>query len=164
MTQQAEANDTVVRTSVTVAAPVDKAFAVFTDGFDGWWPRTHHLGDGELATAVLEPRTGGRWYERLVDGNECEWGRVLVYEPPHRLVLSWAITPTWAVEPDAERASTVEVRFSPEDEGHTRVELEHRDLDRHGDDWQAMRNSVSSDGGWTGILRRYAGEVEGRAA
>jgi uncharacterized protein YndB with AHSA1/START domain len=160
----AEANDTVVRTSVTVAAPVEKAFAVFTDGFDGWWPRSHHLGEGELAEAVLETKTGGRWYERLADGSECEWGTVLVCEPPHRLVLSWAISPSWAVETDTDRASTVEVRFVAEGDGRTRVELEHRDLDRHGADWQKMRDSIASDGGWTGILRGYAAEAEGKAA
>jgi uncharacterized protein YndB with AHSA1/START domain len=143
-----------VRKSVEVAAPVEKAFRVFTEGFDMWWSRDHHIGEAELKEAVLEGRPGGRWYERGVDGSECEWGKVLVWEPPHRLVLAWQIGAQWHF--DADLVTEVEVRFDPVGPDRTRVELEHRDLDRYGDTQEQMRASLDSEGGWQGLLEAFA--------
>src|ERR1043165_8390958 len=100
-----------LRGKTTVNVPVEKAFRVFTESFDSWWPAQFHIGAGEMGQAVLEPRPGGRWFERGVDGTECEWGRVLVWEPPTRLVVTWQINGHWRYDPDPEHASEVEVRF-----------------------------------------------------
>jgi len=146
-----------VRRSVTVKAPLDKAFRVFTEGFATWWPKTHHIGSADLADAVLETREGGRWYEKGVDGSECDWGIVLAYEPPHRLVLTWQINGEWKYEPDAAQCSEVEVLFTDLGGGQTRVDLEHRELARHGESIQGLLEGIRNDtGGWTGILNRYA--------
>jgi uncharacterized protein YndB with AHSA1/START domain len=109
-----------------------------------------------IAERVFEPRVGGRVYDRGADGSECHWARVLAYEPPTRVVISWDISPQWQVETDPARTSEVEVRFFSEGSGRTRVELEHRHLDRHGDGWQQLHDSVNGEGGWPGCLRKYA--------
>jgi uncharacterized protein YndB with AHSA1/START domain len=139
---------TTVRQSIVVDAPVDRAFTVYTDEIGTWWPPEQHVIPAELAEMVFEPRVGGHIYDRGVDGSECRWATVLTYEPPHRLVFSWNITPAWGIETDLARASEVEVRFSPEGANRTRVELEHRHLERHGDGWENMRDAVGSPGGW----------------
>jgi uncharacterized protein YndB with AHSA1/START domain len=144
-----------VTKSVTVDAGRAHAFAVFTERFFTWWPSGHHIGEAELADAVIEPRTGGRWYERGVDGVECDWGRVLAYDPPARLLLSWHLQADWTYHPDPARASEVEVRFVEEAPGRTRVELEHRHIERHADPGRIVRG-VDSPGGWAGILATYA--------
>jgi Activator of Hsp90 ATPase homolog 1-like protein len=154
MTQQA--TGMLVNRSITVAAPVERAFGVFTDQFDAWWPRTHHIGDAEMDVAVLEPWRGGRWYEKGVDGSECDWGRVLIWEPPHRLMVSWQIDVNWKHEPDPTTASEIEVRFTPEGPSQTRVELEHRAFERHGDDGKTIHDAVGGEGGWGALLERYA--------
>ena len=143
-----------VRHAITVSAPQQRAFAVFTRDFNRWWPRSHKIGPAALAEAVIEGREGGRWYERDVDGSECEWGRVLVWEPPSRLVLAWQISGEWAY--DAELHTEVEVSFVPEGPDRTRVELEHRGLDAYGEQMDDMRRSFDSPGGWAGILEDYA--------
>jgi uncharacterized protein YndB with AHSA1/START domain len=148
-----------VSKTITVAAPIEHAFAVFTEGFDRWWPRSHHIGEAELARAVLEPREGGRWYEQGVDGSECDWGRVLAWDPPHRVVLAWQLTVDYAYDPDF--ATEVEVRFAAEGENRTRVSLEHRDLERYGDKVDEVRATFESEGGWTGILESYAAAAGG---
>ena len=153
--------DTTFRTFVTVQAPIERAFTVFTDGFDSWWPRSHHIGTAEMAAAVLEPRVDGRWHERGADGSECEWGRVLVWDPPHHVAMSWHLTGAWGYDPDPEKASRVDVRFVAEGDETTRVELEHSGLDRHGSDWTAVRDGISSDGGWTALLADYAQVASG---
>src|SRR5439155_9526640 len=122
------------------------AFRTFTASFDSWWPREHHIGQADLAEAVLEPGTGGRWYEKGVDGSECEWGRVLAWEPPHRVVLAWHIGGDWQYHPD--QFSEVEVRFTAEGPDATRVELEHRLLERHGESGADLQKSVGAEGGW----------------
>jgi uncharacterized protein YndB with AHSA1/START domain len=155
-----QATDAPVRQTVTVKAPVERAFAVFTEGFDTWWPREHHLGEADLKAAVLEPRPGGRWYEQTVDGKECEWGRVLAWEPPNRLMLSWQISPEFAAEPDPAKASEIEIRFTAEGPDQTRVDLEHRAFERHGPGGDAMREAVGGAGGWGGGLQRYAAAVQ----
>jgi uncharacterized protein YndB with AHSA1/START domain len=137
MTEQAAATGsfTPVRCAVTVPLSPERAFALFTEGFFSWWPHGHQLGKADLADVVLEPRTGGRYYERGVDGSECDWGQVLACEPPHRIVVSWRINAnddTWFADPDPARASEFEVTFVAQPDGQTRVELEHRHFERHG--------------------------------
>ncbi len=146
--------DTSVRTQITVQAPIERAFGLFTQGIGAWWPPEHHILDAELAEMVFEPYVGGNIYDLGVDGSECRWARVLAYEPPNRVVFSWDINATWQIETDPENASEVEVRFTPEGPDATNVELEHRNLDRHGEGWRAMRDAVGSPGGWN--LKRFA--------
>ncbi len=152
---------TAVRHSITVAAPRERAFRVFTQGMNEWWPRSHKIGEADLAEAVLEEREGGRWYERGADGSECDWGRVLVWEPPARVVLAWQISGDWAY--DADLHTEVEVSFVSEGPDQTRVELEHRGLDAYGERASEMRDSLDSPGGWSGILERFAGGLAGAA-
>ena len=142
-----------VRKSVTVNVPIGKAFTVFTEGFDSWWPRTHKIGGTDLKRAVLERKQGGRWYEVDADGSECNWGRVLAWEPPARLVLAWQIDASWHYDPGL--LTEVEVRFTAEGPEQTRVDLEHRDLDQFGDAREQIRAAFDSDGGWPGLLAAY---------
>jgi uncharacterized protein YndB with AHSA1/START domain len=148
---------TAVHHSITVAAPQERAFTTFTQGFNQWWPRTHKIGPAELAEAVIEGREGGRWYERDVDGTECDWGKVLVWDPPARLVLDWQLTGEFAY--DADLHTEVEVSFVAEGPGSTRVTLEHRGLDAYGDQLDEVRRSIDSPGGWRGILELFADSI-----
>jgi uncharacterized protein YndB with AHSA1/START domain len=150
-----------VRASITVKASIDRAFRVYTEGFNIWWPREHKLGKATLDKAVIEPHAGGRWYERTVDGAECTWGYVLAWEPPGRLVLSWHINQDWVVNPDPAHASEIEVRFIAEGPKLTRVELEHRHLDRHAgpEAGRKIIASINAMEGWPGIFLRYAEAV-----
>jgi uncharacterized protein YndB with AHSA1/START domain/uncharacterized damage-inducible protein DinB len=145
-----------VKKSITVKASVEHAFQVFTDGFDTWWPRSHHIGKQPMVKAVIETRAGGRCYGREADGTECDWGKVLAWEPPNRFVLAWQIDPGWQYEPDLHKASEVEVRFSPEAGGLTRVDLEHRHFERHGEGAGSVRSGVDSPTGWGILLDVYA--------
>jgi uncharacterized protein YndB with AHSA1/START domain len=154
-----QAAETSVRTDMVVDAPIDRAFSVFTEGIGSWFPPEYNLLPVEIAERVFEPRVGGRVYDRGVDGSECHWGRVLAYEPPGRVVFSWDIDPQWQIETNPERTSEVEVRFTAEGPDRTRLELEHRNLDRHGDGWEGIRDSVSSEGGWPGCLQRFRERV-----
>lgn len=147
---------TTVRHSVVVEAPIETAFTVFTRDFGRFKPPEHNLLGVEIAETVFEPRVGGYLYDRGVDGSECRWARILAYEPPHRVVFSWDISPHWQIESDPEKTSEVEVRFIGETPGRTRVELEHRNLDRHGDGWPGLRDDVDSGGGWPLYLNRFA--------
>ena len=147
-----------VRRSVRVAAPQERAFKVFTAGVGRWWPRSHHIGASDLDTVVIEPKAGGRWYERGVDGAECEHGKVLVWEPPARLVLAWQISTDWKYDPDL--ITEVEVRFIPDGADATRVELEHRNLERFGARAETMRQSIDSPDGWTGVLQLFRQAAE----
>lgn len=153
-----------VRHSVTVKASPERAFRVFTRDIGRWWPRDHHIGASPMERAVIEPRKDGRFYEVGTDGSECEWGRVLVWEPPQRLVLAWQIQLDWKFHPDLARASEVEVRFVAEADGRTRVELEHRCFERHGEGAEALPKAVGAEGGWPLIMRGYAEEAEAAAA
>jgi uncharacterized protein YndB with AHSA1/START domain len=149
-----QTSDTSVRTSITVKAPIERAFSLFTDGIGTWWSPDHHILQGELAEMVFEPYAGGHIIDRAVDGSECRWARVLVYQPPRRVVFSWDIGLDWQIESDPLKTSEVEVRFTPEGSGRTLVELEHRNIDRHGDGWEQMRDAVGSPNGWN--LQRLA--------
>jgi len=155
-----QAQDTAVRTQVVVDAPLERAFSVFTEGFGRFKPPEHNLLAVEIAETVFEPRVGGYLYDRGVDGSECRWARVLAYEPPDRVVLSWDISPQWQLETDLDKTSEVEVRFFPEAPERTRVELEHRNLERHGEGWETERDGVASDGGWPLYLQRFADVVK----
>ena len=159
MSTHTQATTTSVRVSIVVDAPIERAFRVFTADFDQVKPRQHNMLKVEIAETVIEPRAGGRVYDRGVDGSEYQWGRVLAFEPPNRLVFSWDISPYWQLETDLERTSEVEVRFIAESAERTRVELEHRNLDRHGDGWEGARDAVRGEGGWPLYLQRYGGLI-----
>jgi uncharacterized protein YndB with AHSA1/START domain len=147
-----------VRKSVLVKADQTRAFDVFTAGFSRWWPKAHHIGAAEMREGIIEARQGGRWYEIGVDGSECDWGEVLRWEPPHRVVLSWHLNGEFKFDPDVE--TEVEITFTPEGANATRVHLEHRYLERFGrESGEALRRGVDSPGGWSGLLELYASEV-----
>ncbi|HEX3824804.1 MAG TPA: SRPBCC family protein [Mycobacteriales bacterium] len=146
----------VVRRQIVVAASIDDAFAAFIQRFGDFKPPEHNLLGVPIAETVFEPRAGGHIYDRGSDGSECRWARVLAYEPPNRVVFSWDIGPTWQLETDAEHASEVEVRFTAEAPDRTTVELEHRNIDRHGPGWESLADGVGHDQGWPLYLDRYA--------
>ena len=152
----AQTTDTSVTTSIVVEAAIEKAFSVFTDDIGSWWTPDHHILQADLKEMVFEPRVGGLIIDRGIDGSECAWARVLAYEPPNRVVISWDISPQWQLETDHSRTSEVEVRFIAENPARTRVELEHRNLDRHGDGWERMRDAVGAPDGWGEGLQRFA--------
>ncbi len=147
---------TFVRHEVVVQAPIARAFSVFTDEMGSFKPPEHNMLGVDIAETVFEPHTGGRVYDRGIDGSECHWARVLAYEPPDRVVISWDITPGWQIETDLAKTSEVEVRFIAEGPERTRVELEHRHLDRHGDGWESIREGVDGGNGWPLYLHRFS--------
>jgi uncharacterized protein YndB with AHSA1/START domain len=142
-----------VRRSVTVRSPQARAFEVFTTRIGAWWPPTHHISTTPFRDIVLEPRAGGRWYEVGSDGSECDWGHVLAWEPPSRLMLAWQIDAQFHFDPGL--VTEVEVRFIAEGADATRIELEHRNLERFGDRAEAMRERVGGDNGWMRVLASY---------
>jgi uncharacterized protein YndB with AHSA1/START domain len=150
---------TAVSTMIVVDAPLERAFRVFTDDMGSWWPPEHHLIGAPLASMVFESKVGGDVYDVGEDGSRCRWARVLAYDPPSRVVFSWDVSVQWQVETDPGRTSEVEVRFVPEGDTRTRVELEHRHLDRHGEGWEGMRDAVGSSEGWAIGLGRFAQRV-----
>jgi uncharacterized protein YndB with AHSA1/START domain len=157
MTQQTQG--IAVQQQITVDAPPERAFEVFTGRIADWWPlENYSIGAQPAVAAEIEPREGGRWGERAADGSTCDWGRVLTWEPPHRIVLSWEISCDWSHDPRC--ASEVEIRFEPDGAGATRVELEHRGLETYGERAEEMRGIFGSDQGWGGLLRAFAGGVE----
>jgi len=155
------AASTSIRHEIVVQAPIARAFSVFTDELGSFKPPEHNMLGVEIAETVFEPRAGGRVYDRGTDGSECHWARVLAYEPPNRVVISWDISPRWQIETDLEKTSEVEGRFIAETPDRTRVELEHRNLDRHGDGWEAVREGVDSANGWPLYLQRFADVLAG---
>jgi uncharacterized protein YndB with AHSA1/START domain len=161
MTMPAEQSiDIPVRRTISVSASVERAFRVFTAEFDTWWPRSHHIGKSPMKKAIVEGKAGGRCYTEQEDGTESDWGRVLVWEPPHRIVLAWQVTPEWGYQPDVAQSSEVEIRFNPVAGGGTRVDLEHRHFERHGSGAPTMRTAVDSPNGWTGVMQLFAERVE----
>lgn len=155
--------ETSVKKSIVVDAPIERAFQVFTKDFGSFKPADHNLLAVPIAETVFEPRVGGYVFDRGVDGSECRWARVLAFEPPTRVLLSWNISPQWRIETDPEKVSEWEVRFTAETPQRTRVEIEHRHLERHGDGWEAERDGVAGDGGWPLYLQRYAELIAGRS-
>ena len=153
MTQAAAA---VVRRQIVVQAPIERAFAVFTDRFGDFKPPEHNLLRVPIAETVFEPKVGGHIYDRGADGSECRWARILAFEPPRRVVFSWDISPQWTIETEPDNTSEVEVTFIAETPDRTRVELEHRHIDRHGPGWAAVSDGVGHDQGWPLYLERYA--------
>ena len=151
---------TTVRHQILVNAPIGEAFKVFTERFGDFKPREHNLLRAAIAETVFEPRVGGNIYDRAVDGSECRWARILVFDPPDRVVFSWDISPRWQIETNPDLTSEVEVRFFAETPERTRVELEHRNLDRHGAGWESVRDGVDNEGGWPLYLQRYAALFE----
>ena len=152
-----------VRKCIRVKATPERAFRVFAQEMDTWWPKTHHIGKSPMKGIVVEGRPGGAIYTEQEDGNQCPWASVVTWEPPHRFVFAWQITPEWQYEPDLSKCSEVELLFTPTDDGMTLVELEHRNIQRHGGACEKVRQDVSSEGGWGMILTLFAakaGEAE----
>jgi hypothetical protein len=149
-----------VRKSVVVDATPAEAFDTFTAGIDRWWPRSHGIGAAPLVSSVIEPFVGGRWYTTHADGSECVVGHFSVWQPGERFVVSWEISADWKPDARAAFASEVEVRFTAETPGRTRVDLEHRNFERMGAvPGEKMRSGV--DGGWPGLLALYANATKG---
>lgn len=148
-----------VEVSMVVEAPIAEAFDVFTRDIGSWWPADHHILQAELAEMVFEPKVGGQIVDRGTDGTECRWAHVLVYDPPNRLVISWDITLSWQVETDLARSSEVEIRFTSFASDRTKVDLVHRQIERHGDGWEQMHVAVGSDDGWLIGLERFARRI-----
>ena len=149
-----------VRSEVVVEAPADRAFRVFTEKMETWWPATHHIAKVPFKNIIVERRANGRWAEIGTDGSECNWGRVLVWDPPKRLVFAWQLTASWQF--DENFVTEVEINFTPMEAGKTRVALEHRNLERFGENAEAFAKSISSDGGWPLILNSFAAAAAGR--
>jgi uncharacterized protein YndB with AHSA1/START domain len=146
----------VVHREMVVEVPIARAFATFVDRFGDFKPPEHNLLGAPIARTTFESHVGGHIYDVAEDGSECRWARILAFEPPDRVVFSWDISPRWQLESDPGHASEVEVRFVAETPDRTRVELEHRNLDRHGPGWEAVRDGIADDAGWSLYLARYA--------
>ncbi len=159
--------EAVVRKSVRVKAPIEHTFKVFVEQMESWWPQTHHIGKTPFVALFVEPRVGGRWYEQNAEGELCDWGRVLKWNPPHLVTLSWHVGPKehenpeakWGFDEDLSKASEVEVRFTDEGRGVTLVELTHSKLERHGGDTQKLRALFDGPGAWQGILDLFAQKI-----
>ncbi|HEY0759679.1 MAG TPA: SRPBCC family protein [Acidisarcina sp.] len=152
-----------VRKEVVINTAQSRAFDLFTGDIGRWWPASHHIGRNPYETAIIEPAAGGRWYEVATNGAQCNWGTVLAWEPPARVLLSWNIGLDWQFNPDMTRASEVEVRFTALGDSQTRVELVHRHFDRHGEGWQTMRDNTDTAGGWLRVLEDFKAHVESDA-
>jgi uncharacterized protein YndB with AHSA1/START domain len=150
-----------IRHTVVVNAGLERAFRVFTEQFGDFKPREHNLMSVPIAETVFEPRVGGHIYDRGEDGTVCKWATIVAYEPPNRVVFTWNIGPTWQLETDPTRCSEVDVRFTAESADRTRVELEHRHIERHGEGWEAVAAGVGGDAGWPLYLRRYVDLLRG---
>jgi uncharacterized protein YndB with AHSA1/START domain len=152
-----------VRKVVSVQAPPAVAWKVFTEKIGTWWPlAVYKIGKANAVDAIIEPRVGGRWYERGDDGSACEWGSVLSWEPPSRLILSWDIGADWQYDPNLK--TEIEVRFIAEGKDSTRVELEHRKLDRYGARREEMRRIFETEGDWGRLLAMFAARAAAEAS
>lgn len=143
-----------IRKEILVAASQERAFQVFTAGIDRWWPRHHHIGSSPMKRTAIEPRVGGRWYAECQDGTECDTGKVLLWDPPRRLLLAWQLTAQWKFDPDF--VTEVEVTFTAQGSRQTLVVLEHRNLERFGGDAPALQKAIDAPDGWAGILALFA--------
>jgi uncharacterized protein YndB with AHSA1/START domain len=158
----------VVRKAVRVQAPIERAFSVFVEQMETWWPASHHIGKTPFESIFVEPRVGGRWYERSAAGDLCEWGTVLAWDPPRRVAFSWHVgpghdQPEWKYDPDLAKASEVEICFTAEGPGATLVALEHSKLERHGEGYEQLRAIFDGPGAWVDILALYAKSVGERS-
>jgi uncharacterized protein YndB with AHSA1/START domain len=154
------ATDLAVRKSITVAVPQQRAFEVFTAGMTDWWLRdSHYIGETKPETVVMEPRAGGRWFERAADGAECDWGSVLEWDPPARVVVAWQLDPDWKYDPDPAHATQIEVQFVAEGPSSTRVKLVHRGFEVHGARAQEVHAAIDGPNGWSALLAAYGGVV-----
>jgi uncharacterized protein YndB with AHSA1/START domain len=161
--------EAVVRKTVRVNASIERAFSVFVEQMETWWPATHHIGKTPFEAIFVEPRVGGRWYERNAEGAQCDWGTVLKWDPPHRVTFSWHVgpghdSPDWVCDPDMAKASEVEIRFTAAGPSTTLVELEHSKLERHGEGYEQLREMFDGPGAWSGILALFAETVDAKAA
>ena len=152
---------TAVQMSIVVDAPIADAFEVFTADIASWFPREYNLLDTPIVTRTFEPHVGGHVYDTGEDGKECHWARVLAWEPPNRVVFSWDISPQWQIETEPEKTSEVEVRFTADGPDRTRLDLEHRNLDRHGEGWEQLSSEMSGESAWTGVLALYQQRIAG---
>ncbi|HEX6497086.1 MAG TPA: SRPBCC family protein [Acidobacteriaceae bacterium] len=164
MSNAAELDLRVLKT-IQVKAPIERAFSVFVEQMETWWPATHHVGKTPFVAIFVEPRVGGRWYERNAEGAFCEWGTVLAWDPPHRVRFSWHVgpghdQPDWVFDPDMAKASEVEIRFRSEGPSTTFVELEHSKIERHGEGAVQLRDMFDGPGAWISILELFAGAAE----
>jgi len=148
-----------VQVEITVNASAEKAFRVFTERCNDWWPPDYKLGESERINIVMEPRVGGRWYELGSNGIECDWGKVQVWEPPYHLVVSWQIGVGFVPNQDPEKASRVDVRFIEDRPNKTRIRLIHSRFEKHGKGWEQMRDSIAGDAGWPGLLKNFSNMV-----
>lgn len=147
---------TEVRVEMIVKASVEKTFKTFTERCHEWWPMNYKLSKAERKDILVEPYEGGRWYETGTDGSECLWGKVLTWDPPHHVAFSWQIKPDFTPESDPEKASRVEIRFRENGPASTTITLVHSEFERHGEGWEAMRDSVANEGGWQEILTQFS--------
>lgn len=166
----AELNLRVLKT-IRVNAPIQRAFEVFTQQMESWWPASHHIGTIPFVAIFIEPRVGGRWFEQNAEGSHCDWGTVLAWDPPHRVRLSWHVgpghnSPDWVADQtlDLNRASEVEVRFHAEGPSTTLIELEHSKIERHGQGAAQLRELFDSPGAWSFILASLAAKIDGASA
>lgn len=154
------AQNAAVKRTLHVEVPIEKAFQVFTERMGKWWPESHHVGGTPFKDILIDPKKGGRWYEINAEGVECIWGTVIAWEPPKKVVLSWHLQPDWTFNADIAKASEVALEFIADGPDQTRVEFEHRHLERHGEGWQQMREKVGAEGGWPVILKQYLAAVK----
>lgn len=159
MTKAAEA--AVVRKSVRVQAPIERAFSVFVEQMEAWWPARHHIGTNPFEAIFVEPRVGGRWYERDSAGNECDWGQVRAWDPPRLVTFSWHLGPDWKFNPDLAKSSDVAIRFTSEGDSATLVELEHSGIERHGEGYEQLRDMLDGPGAWVDTLAAFARVAQG---
>ena len=152
--------EAVVRKSIRVRVPIERAFSVFVEQMEMWWPPAHHIGDKPFQSIFVEPRVGGRWFERDVDGKECDWGTVRAWDPPQLVTFSWHLGPDWKFDPDLEKASDVAIRFTSEGSSATLVELEHSGIERHGEGYERLRMMLDSPDAWTSTLVEFAKAAE----
>ena len=157
---QAPQEEIAVRKQLRVKAPLDRTFSVFVEQMERWWPPTHHIAPEPFESIFIEPRVGGRWYERDAKGNQCQWGQVLAWNPPHQVTLSWHLGPDWQFNPDLAKASEVELRFTPDGPDGTQVELIHSKIERHGEGFEQYRSALDGPGAWVAILDHFQQEVE----
>lgn len=157
--------DLRVQKSVRVKASIERAWSVFVEQMETWWPATHHIGDTPFEAIFVEPRAGGRWYERNAKGDLCDWGTVLHWQPPHCLRLSWHVgpghdSPEWVADMDMAKASELEIRFTPESAETTLVQLVHSKIERHGEGAEKLRDLFDGPGAWVTILELFGQRVE----